>query len=274
MRIAVLGPKGTFSEQAVKRYLDERREKGKIVFCSNLSEVFDFVRNRNAELGIVPLENLLDGSLGEVLDLLYHSNVHINAEIILAVHHCIASTSGSIKGIKSVISIQKALAQCLGYIRKHNLETIGSTSTAEAMRIVSEKKQNDLAAIGSESAAKEYGLKVIERNIEDKNHNVTRFIVISRNRNRKEAGKEYKTSIVIHPTKDRPGLLYKMLKSFAARNINLTKIESRPTKVKLGDYIFHIDFEGHEEDEKVKEAFSEIGKIARTKILGSYERIK
>lgn len=274
MRIAVLGPKGTFSEQAVKEYLDSRGGKGKIVFCGSLPEVFDFVQKKKADLGIAPLENLLDGSLGEVLDLLYHSNVYINAELILAVHHCIASTSGSIKGIKSVISIQKALAQCLGYIRKHNLETIGSTSTAEAMRIVSKKKQNDLAAIGSESAAKEYGLKVIERNIEDKNHNVTRFIVISRNRNRKEAGKEYKTSIVIHPTKDRPGLLYAMLKSFATRNINLTKIESRPTKVKLGDYIFHIDFEGHEEDEKVKEAFSEIGKIARTKILGSYERIK
>ncbi len=274
MRIATLGPKGTFSEQAVKRYLDERKEKGGIVFCSNLSEVFDFVIKGNAGAGIVPLENLLDGSLGEVLDLLYHSNLHINAEIILAVHHCIASASGSINGIKSVISVQKALAQCLGYIRKHNLATIESTSTAEAMRIVSKKKQGGLAAIGSESAAGEYGLKVIERNIEDKNHNVTRFIVISKNKNSWEGGRSYKTSIVIHPTKDRPGLLYAMLKSFAMRNINLTKIESRPTKLKLGDYIFHIDFEGHEEDKKVKEAFSEIGKIAKIKILGSYERVK
>nr|QBM01356.1 prephenate dehydratase [uncultured archaeon] len=273
MKIAALGPKGTFSEQAANQYMQKIKEKGEIIFCNNLPEVFDFVQKKKADLGIAPLENLLDGSLGEVLDLLYHSSVYIDAEIILAVHHCIASLS-LLSEIKTVISRPQALAQCLSYIRKNKFSTMESLSTAEAMKIVAEKKLRELAAIGPESAANEYGLKILQRNIEDKDHNVTRFIVISRNRNGKEVEKEYKTSIVIHPTKDRPGLLYKLLKSFATRNINLTKIESRPTKLKLGDYIFHIDFEGHEEDEKVKEAFSEIRKIARIKILGSYERIK
>ncbi len=274
MKIDVLGPKGTFSELAAEHYITRTNKRAEIVLCKNIPEIFDFLAQKKADCGIVPLENLLDGSVSEVLDLLYDSDIFINAEFIVEVHHCIASTSPNIKNIKRVVSIPKALAQCLGYIRKNNLDMIEKISNAYPLRLIAEKKETDLAAIGSERAAKEYKLNILERNIEDKNHNVTRFAVISRNKNKKEKGKEYKTSIVIHPTSDRPGLLYDLLKSFAERKINLTKIESRPTKIKLGDYLFYIDFEGYEEDEKVEQAIKEIEKLAKVKIFGSYERVK
>lgn len=269
MKIATLGPKGTFSEQAVNYYLKDAGKKAEIIFSSNISDVFNLVNNDIAEYGVVPLENLIDGSIGETLDLLYHSNLFVISEIIIKIHHCIASTSNSLKEIKNVMSISKALNQCLGFIRKNRLATIESLSTAEAMRLVSEKKQNDLAAIGPEIAAKEYRLKILQKNIEDKKNNVTRFVVISKEKNKKGKG-EYKTSMVIHPTKDRPGLLRDLLESFSKRNINLTKIESRPTKLKLGEYLFYVDIEGHEEDLKIKEAFKEIEKLATIKVFGSY----
>lgn len=270
MKIATLGPKGTFSEQAVLQYLKETKGKAEIIFSGNISEIFNLAVNGQVDLGIIPLENLLDGSVGESLDLLYHSNVFINAEIIVEIHHCLASL-GSLRNVKTVISHSKAIGQCLNLIRAKNFSTIEALSTAEAMKIVSEKKQNDLAAIGTEIAAHEYGLKILEKNIEDNHDNVTRFFVISKSKSERKKG-SYKTSIVIHPYKDRPGLLKDLLDSFAKRNINLTKIESRPTKLKLGEYIFYIDIEGHEEDERIKETFKEIEKLAKIKILGSYIR--
>ncbi len=271
MKIATLGPKGTFSEQAALEYLKNTKKKGGIVFCSNINEIFNSVNKNKADFGVVPLENLIDGSVGETLDLLYHSDAFIKEEIIVGIHHCIAGREDSgIKDIKTVVSHPKALAQCLGYIRKNNLSTRECLSTADAMRIVAERNQGDLAAIGTESAAKEYGLKILQRNIEDRNNNVTRFIVLSKRKNKKGKGKQYKTSIVLHPTKDRPGLLHDLLKPFAERKINLTKIESRPTKLRLGDYVFYIDFDGHADDRKVRDAFKNIGKLAKIKILGSY----
>lgn len=268
MRIATLGPKGTFSEQAVLQYLKETREKAEINFTGNISEIFNLVVSGRADYGIIPLENLLDGSVGESLDLLFHSNVFVNAEIIVEIHHCLASL-GSLKNVTTVISHPKAIGQCLNFIRANKFSTMEALSTAEAMRIVSEKKQMDLAAIGTEIAASEYGLKILKKNIEDNHDNVTRFFVISKNKTERANG-NYKTSIVIHPHKDRPGLLRDLLDSFAKRNINLTKIESRPTKLRLGEYIFYIDIEGHEEDEKVKETFKDIEKLAKIKVLGSY----
>jgi len=271
MKIATLGPKGTFSELACEKY-QEKAGKGEIVFCKNLKEVFDLVNSKKTDVGIAPLENLLDGSVGETLDLLYKSDLNIIRELVIEIHHCIAGLS-YLKDVKTVLSHPKALGQCLEHITRNKFETRETVSTAEAMKIVSKNKNKELAAIGTEIAAKEYGLKILEKNIEDKDNNVTRFAVISRNKSIKEKGKEYKTSIVVHLIEDRPGLLYDLLKPFSIRKINLTKIESRPTKITLGEYIFYIDLKGHEQDKDVRDALNEVKKLAKLKILGSYERV-
>lgn len=272
--IATLGPEGTFSELACKKYKELQRkehEKNRIIFCKNIKEIFDSVNNGKTDIGIAPLENLLDGSVGETLDLLYTSNLNITGEIVIAVHHCIAGLS-SLNRVKTVISHSKALGQCLEYIRKHNFDVKEVVSTAEAMLVVSAHKEGEIAAIGPVFAAQKYGLKILDKNIEDNSNNVTRFIVISKSKSIKEKGKKYKTGIAIHPLEDRPGLLYDLLKPFAIRNINLTKIESRPTKITLGGYIFYVDLEGYEQEENIKSALEEVKKLSEVKIFGSYER--
>jgi len=268
MKIATLGPKGSFSELACKKY----DSKGEIVFCKNLKEVFELVEDNETDVCVPPLENLLDGSVGETLDLLYKSNLNIIEEIDIDIHHCIAST-WMLTDIEFVLSHPKALGQCLEYIRKYGFETRETLSTSEAMKIVSERKDKKIAAIGTEITSKEYGLNILEKNIEDKDKSVTRFIVISKNKTEKQEDKKYKTGIAIHPKEDRPGLLHDILKSFYIQNINLTKIEFRPTKINLRDYLFYMDLEGHEEDKNVKKALDEISELAELKIFSSYERL-
>ncbi len=233
----------------------------------SIHDIFDAVKNRKAEEGVVPLENLLDGSIGETLDALYHSKLKIKEEIVISVKHflaCLPETRK--KDISVVMSHQKAIAQCSNFLRKNKFEAKETLSTAGAMKIIAEQKLKDAAAIGTEIAAKRYGLKIIARNIEDNKNNVTRFVVIS-----KEYSKRgNKTSIALHPYVDRPGLLHDILESFAKRKINLTKIESRPTKLKLGEYIFYIDFEGNKKEKKIKEIFREINRFVRIKSFGSY----
>lgn len=266
MKIATLGPKGTFSEIAARQY----NKNSEIIFLPTIREIFESVEKNNADEGIVPIENLLDGSIGETLDSLNKSLLNINEEIIIPIHHVIASLGG-IKELKIVMSHQKALAQCSEFIKKHNLIQKEFLSTAEAMKIVAENKEKTFGAIGAEIAAREYGLKILQKNIEDNHDNVTRFIVISRKKSETKKGNQ-KTSIVIIPNQDRPGLLFDLLKAFAQNKINLTKIESRPSKLKLGEYVFYIDFEGHEEDKIIKSALYEISKLAKIKIFGSYTK--
>lgn len=271
MKIITLGPKGTFSEQAALRYQEESGEKGEIVFGKNIREVFEVVGNDEFEIGIVPIENMIDGSVGETLDLLYHNDLSIIAEVVIPIQMCIAGL-GDLEGVKVVLSKDKALGQCVNFIRAKGFETKNTLSTADAMKIVSKSKDNSWGAIGTELAAREYGLNVLETGIEDQKNNVTRFFVISKNKNDKQEGKEYKTSMVIHPEKDMPGILHKLLNSFASRDINLSKIESRPTKVNLGEYVFYVDLIGHEQDENIQEVINEIEKENTLKVLGSYEK--
>lgn len=268
-RIAVLGPEGTFSELAALEYMKEQRKRAKIIFLKSIHDVFDAVKNGKAEEGIVPLENLLDGSVGETLDALYHSGLKIREEIVVPVKHFLACLpEAREEEIKLVMSHQKALAQCSNFLRKKKFDTKETLSTAEAMMMIARQKLKNAAAIGTEIAAKRYGLKIIARNIEDNKNNVTRFIVVSK----KAAKKGNKMSIALHAYRDRPGLLHDILESFAKRNINLTKIESRPTKLKLGEYIFYVDFEGNEKEKKIKEALEEIRKFVKIKSFGSYPK--
>lgn len=273
MKIAFLGPQGTYTEEAlIKIYSPDEH---KFVPMATVSDVIEAVDRGEVEKGIVPIENSIEGSVTETLDhLAFESEVLIEREILLPIHHHLLGVKGTTASeIKTVITHPQAYAQCRKNLRKIfkdvNLEP--SLSTADAVRIVAERNDPSCAAIGNAFAAKLYGLEILIRDISDYNDNTTRFVVI---------GKEImpktgydKTSIVCFIGDDRPGRLLEILQEFAYRFINLTKIASRPTKKKFGEYMFFIDMEGHIEDEPVKQAISCLKcKLPIVKFLGSYRR--
>jgi len=267
-RISILGPRGTFSEEAARRFDPEASK----VFCSSIDEVFDSVEKGKAEHGIVPVENSLEGSVAATLQLLLTTPLRICAEIVIDVKHCLLALPGSrMEDIREVISHPHALAQCRGYIKSlGDVRTRNLPSTAEAAREVSVKRLRGSAAIAPRIAAELYGLTVLAEGVQDEGRNQTRFFALGRECGDGEAEK---TSIILG-LEDRPGALYKVLGYFARANINLTKIESRPTRKSLGDYIFYIDFEGDAREERVGAVLRKVrARATFFKVLGSYARI-
>jgi len=236
-KVAVLGPKGTFTEAAAKRLFSD----AKLAYMDDVNGVFEYVDSGTGE-GVVAIENSLEGSVVKNLELLLEHDVRICGEVTLDIGLCLMKKKG-VKEIKTVLSHPHALAQCKKYLKeKHPKAKLHSTdSTAAAMLELD--KMVDAAAIGPKGAAETYGLDIVEENIQD-DYSQTRFIAISK----KECwGK--KTSIIF-AVKDEPGALYSVLRIFSDNNINLTKIESRPSRKKLGEYIFYVDFENNSLDKK------------------------
>ena len=270
VKVAYLGPRGTFTEQAAISYFNKNVE---LIPCRDLPEVFMTVSTGSSEFGVVPVENSIEGSVNIALDLLLESDLKISGEVELRIeHNLIARAPIDLSKIKAVASHPQALAQCRNFLRQNlpKAELIEVGSTAAAVKAIGE---NDyIAAIGTELAAKIYGMKVIVRNIEDSPNNFTRFLVLG-HMDAPPTGKD-KTSIifsVVHA----PGSLYEALGVFARRRINLTKIESRPTRKKPWEYIFYCDFEGHRTERLIKEALEELReKTILLKILGSYQRAR
>jgi len=177
-----------------------------------------------------------------------------------------------VKGIETLYVHPSTYEQCEKFIRKNlpNIKIIQTNSNAASAKLIADKKDKTKAAIVPIEAIKIYKLKAIKKDVQDNKFNVTRFIVVSKGESKKT--NRDRTSIAIYPQVDKPGLLYSLLGEFAKRKINLTKIESRPSKGKLGDYIFYIDLQGHQQDELIQEAFKEIEKDFFLKVLGSYPR--
>ena len=264
--IGVLGPGGTFSEKAAKKY----RPGSNLHYFRDFEEVIAAVEGGEVEIGVVPLENSLEGSVGMTLDALLRRDVKITGEINLRVRHCLLGV-GRPEEVKVILSHPQALAQCRGYLKRRfpeaELRTTGSTSHAAKLA----QEFPEMAAIADAEAAGRYGLSVIERNVQDSDQNVTRFVVVGL-KGPEPTGKD-KTSLAIYLERAEPGALWKVLGEFAKRRINLTKIESRPSKRGLGDYYFFIDLEGHVSDPFVQEAIARIReRAAMTKVLGSYPR--
>jgi prephenate dehydratase len=264
--IALLGPKGTFSGEAALKF----DPQAKRLFCDSIEEVFDSIVGERAEYGIVPVENSLEGSVSATLEMFLKARVRICSEVVLDIDHCLLVYHGAqIDDIREVISHPHALAQCRGFLRSLiGVKTRNFPSTGEAAREVADKKLKTTAAIGPRIAANIYDLSILKEGVQDQETNQTRFFIIALKcpliRGKK------KTSIVIG-LKDRPGALYEVLEHFARGGINLTKIESRPTKKSLGDYIFYIDFMGDGEDKKIKEILNRLKTSTTTlKVLGSY----
>ncbi|MBW6519346.1 MAG: prephenate dehydratase [ANME-2 cluster archaeon] len=266
MLIGLLGPEGTYSQKAANQ-LDIHAQ---LKYFDDLEDVVESVLEGSVECGIVPIENSLEGSVGITLDALKEHDITITGEIIVPVSHCLLS-KGRMDDVKVILSHPQALAQCRRFIRTHfkNARTQTTGSTSHAARLTSEFPE--MAAIASRESAQHYGLDILADNIQDHKENYTRFVVLGKQT--PEPTGHDKTSIIVHLGHDRPGGLYDLLGEFASRNINLTKIESRPSKRGLGDYLFYIDMEGHRTDEHVKEALDGINNLAgHLKIIGSYPK--
>jgi len=272
--VAYLGPRGTFSFEAAKKFTKDKPDH-KLVDYPTLHDILYAVDREDVDLGVVPVENSIEGTIGVIQDMLVKEvDLKICSEIILPVHESLFCKDDiKPQEIKEIYSHPQPLEQCRGWIRKNcpKAKIIPVSSTSEAAKIISESDKKAICSIGPEGLAEIYNLKIIEKDITDYEDNSTRFIVLSKI-DSKPTGND-KTSIVFSIIADRPGGLYSILGEFATREINLTKIESRPSKKALGDYFFFVDMEGHRTDKKIANALSAIvNKVAFVKILGSYPK--
>jgi prephenate dehydratase len=267
-RIGALGPEGSYSEKAALLW-SKTRPIASLVYFPDFEGVLDAVQAGNVEAGIVPVENSLEGAVTVVMDLLLRLDVVIVGEVNLPIRHCLVGRGEG--EIKVILSHPQALAQCRQYLREHypNAEVRTTGSTSHAARLAQEFPE--MAAIAGQETAERYGLTILAREIQDASDNVTRFIVMGRE-GMAATGRD-KTSLIIYLDKDRPGALFSILEEFARRSINLTRIESRPSRKGLGDYYFYIDLKGHMNDSAVGGAIDAIKeKAAMIRVLGSYPR--
>jgi chorismate mutase/prephenate dehydratase len=268
LRVAFQGEIGAYSEDAVYSFFGPSVE---VKPCKNLSDVFESVEIDEAECGVVPVENSIEGSVTQTYDLFLERNLKVGGEIVLKIVHClITNPKTELESIEVVYSHPQALAQCRGFLEKLGCEVIPTYDTAGSVKMMREKGLLSAGAIASERAAEIYGMKVLTKGIADNPNNYTRFFVLSKS-DSPPTGRD-KTSIIFS-TKHVPGALYRALEEFALRNINLTKIESRPTKQTPWEYNFYLDFEGHRNEERRQEALKGLKKkSAFIKVLGSYPK--
>ena len=270
--LGYLGPKGTFTEIAAQEYSGSVM---KYLPYKDIKSLVEAVVNDKIDRAIVPIENSLQGAVTLTLDLLLKYDLKIAEEVIIPITHSLLVKSGvnNLNDLENVISHPQALAQCREFIdEKLDCNVHTTDSTAKAIKRVA-NDSNKWAAIGNYHAADYYDLKVLVDDIQDNKENWTRFVVLAK-KDSSPTGID-KTSIICSPKDDHPGALYEILNKFAEREINLTRIESRPARKMIGDYIFFIDFEGHRKEEVIQSALTEIKEIvAWVKLLGSYPQAK
>ena len=295
-RIAFQGERGAYSEMAALQYLPS----AEFMPLKSFASVFEAVENGSATFAIVPVENSIEGSINEVYDLLLQTKELIaTGEVYQRVHHCLIANNGvAFPDIRIAYSHPQALAQCRDYLLKKKIEPVAAYDTAGAVKFVKENHLKDSAAIASRKAAELYDMQILDEGIEDRKNNFTRFLVMSRadqssavsppgtdahsdvhandhidpNSTPHGRGPTFKTSLIFS-VKHIPGALYGILGEFAVRGINLTKIESRPTKETPWEYNFYMDVEGSSADAKVIDAIKSVrDKTMFLKVVGSYRR--
>lgn len=268
-KIAYLGPVGTFCEEAARKYRGP--EEMELLACRSIREVFQAVEEGAVKTGVVPIENSYEGAVNQTLDLMTGDyNVQIAGEIIIPIKQNLLTHPGvSDREIDCILSHSQALAQCQQYLDNNypGVARLEVPSTAEAARLVATSGET-WAAISTLAAAEAYGLEVLAADIQDQSNNSTRFVVLSREDHACIAG--CKTSLLIYVL-DHPGALFEILREFYVREINLCKIESRPARTRMGDYLFFIDIEGHRQEDRVKNALAALQEVsAGVCVLGSY----
>ena len=270
-RVGYLGPRGTFAEEALLGQRD--LAAGTTVPFRTVPEVLTAVERGDVDGGLVPIENSIDGTVTVTLDTLaFDTDLLVQREIDLPISlHLCAKPGTRLEDLTVVVSHPSPFGQCRTWLARKlaHVDLEAANSTAEAARQVAESLRTDVASIGTAHAARLYGLTVLASEIEDHPENETRFVLVGRGVPA-PTGHD-KTSIVCFQREDRPGSLLAILQEFAARALNLTKLESRPTKRGLGQYCFFIDFEGHVSDELVADCLRNLAaKQAEVKFLGSY----
>ena len=264
--VAFQGVSGAYSETAIYQYFGPNTQT---IGCASLVEVFQAVETNRVDLGILPVENALTGSHPQAYELLMERDLRIQAEIIMRVQHTLMATPGAkLSSLQRVRSSSQSLRQCEKFIERHNLDEIPAFDTAGSARYLAENPEPDMGVIASKLAAQIYQLDIIEEDIQDAPFNYTRFFLLG-NEDPPRAQRS-KTSLIFS-ARHLPGSLYHCLGEFAERNINLTKIESRPRRNRPWQYLFYLDFEGHWQDPVAEAAL--LGLLRRAgfvKMLGSY----
>jgi prephenate dehydratase len=271
MRVSYLGPPGTFSDEALDACdLAKTAQRHPV---STLGDAYEAALAGEVEMALLPIENSIEGAVGTTLDLLVHRpGLSIRREVSLPVHqHLMAAPGTSIEAVRRVLSHPQALGQCAGFLRAHlpGVAQLPTHSTADAARSAADEPGT--AAIASRAAADRYGLEVLSSSIEDGEENTTRFVLLA-TADEAPTGRD-RTSVALSLDRDRPGGLYEVLGELAKRDINLSKIESRPTKHALGHYVFFLDLEGHRTDPACAEGLEALRRRAHQFfLLGSYPR--
>ncbi len=267
LKIAFLGPEGTYTQTAALKHFGH---SARTVPLDAIDEVFREVEAGSADYGVVPVENSTEGMVTHTLDMFLGSGLNICGEVVLRIHHHLLSRADSLAQVRRIYSHQQSFAQCREWLDAHlagaEREVVGSNAVA-ARRAAEEP---DAAAIAGETAGELYGLNSLARNIEDQPDNTTRFLVIGRQAT--EPSGNDKTSLLLS-TKNRPGALYSLLEPFRRHGISLTRIESRPSRRAMWDYVFFVDIEGHASEPRVSAALEELdAHAAMVKILGAFPR--
>jgi chorismate mutase/prephenate dehydratase len=266
LTIAYLGPEGTFTQAAA---LKQFGHSVKTLALDGIDAVFREVEAGAADYGVVPVENSTEGVVSHTLDMFQRFPLSICGEVELRVHHHLLARDASVR-ISRVLAHQQALAQCRGWLEANlpHAEHVAVGSNAEAARLVS--KDDTAAAIASEAAAEIYELDIIEHNIEDQPNNTTRFLVIGQQAVLPSGNDKTSLLISLH---NKPGALYAMLQHIAQQGVSMTRIESRPSRQGLWDYVFYIDVDGHRDDAAVTAALAALQQEAvAVKVLGSYPK--
>jgi prephenate dehydratase len=263
------GERGAYSEMATLQYFPN----AKVLPKKSFQDVFDSIETSEANYAVVPIENSIEGSINETYDLLLQTKTIVTGEIYQRVRHCLIVNKGAtLDELEAVYSHPQAIAQCRNYLQLKRLDSVPTYDTAGAVKMIKEKIIMNAAAIASRRAAEIYDMDVLEEGIEDRKNNFTRFLVLSKTKTKTKPTGHDRTSIIFS-VKHLPGALFGILKEFSSREINLTRIESRPTKETPWEYNFYVDFEGHCDDETIKKALQSIkNKTAFFKILGSYKK--
>lgn len=265
LSVACLGPKGTFSEEAVAKQFGAQAPS---VMCASIDDVFRTVESGSVGYGVVPVENSTDGGVGRTMDLLLATPLKMCGEILLPVRQNILGKASTIEDIKRIYSHSQSLSQCNSWLTQKmpKVERIPVASNAEAARLAA--GDDEAAAIAGRAAAEHYGLSILAAGIEDNPNNTTRFAVIAA-QEVSASGKD-KTSFVMS-SQNRPGAMFDLLKPLAVHKVSMTRLESRPSRAGLWEYVFFVDVEGHQNDTPVQTALSEIRQNAGfVKVLGSY----
>jgi chorismate mutase/prephenate dehydratase len=268
VKVAFQGERGAYSESAVYQFFGSETQ---VKPCKEFRDVFESVASQKTEFGVIPIENSLEGSVTQNYDLFLKYDLKVCGEVIVKVeHYLIANPGTALADVKAVYSHPQALAQCRHFLEELGRELIPTYDTAGSVKMLKEKGIRNAAAVASERAAKIYDMQILAEDIADNSENYTRFFVLSKEEGA-ATGKD-KTAVIFGAT-HAPGILYHALGEFAKREINLTKIESRPTKQKPWEYNFYLDFEGHRTEKKCADALKALEKYASfIKVLGSYAK--